>query len=68
MWLDAPESVLTERVSGRSGDASDANADVVTKQLTYDLGIVAWRMVDAGGAPESTLKNAMQALKDCGII
>jgi uncharacterized protein len=46
IWLDAPESVLLERVAGRSGDASDADTGVVRHQLTHDVGPIRWHRVD----------------------
>jgi len=46
IWLDAPESVLLERVAGRVGDASDADADVVRHQLAGNVGRISWRRVD----------------------
>jgi predicted kinase len=47
LWLDAPERVLKERVTARTGDASDATADVVTRQIDYDLGDISWHRLDA---------------------
>lgn len=41
-WLEAPEETLIRRVETRTGDASDANADVVRQQLAYDLGEIGW--------------------------
>jgi len=49
LWLDAPERVLKERVTARTGDASDATADVVARQLDYDLGDISWHRLDASG-------------------
>lgn len=49
IWLEAPEQELVERVERRSGDASDADARVVRRQLDYDLGGIDWMRVDAGG-------------------
>ncbi|MDI4656143.1 AAA family ATPase [Xanthobacter autotrophicus] len=41
-WLEAPEGELIRRVEARSGDASDADAAVVRRQLAYDLGDISW--------------------------
>lgn len=42
IWLDAPAEELVRRVTARTGDASDADADVVRHQLAYDLGPIHW--------------------------
>ncbi|MCG5235683.1 AAA family ATPase [Xanthobacter oligotrophicus] len=41
-WLEAPKSELIRRVEARTGDASDADAAVVRRQLSYDLGDISW--------------------------
>jgi aminoglycoside phosphotransferase family enzyme/predicted kinase len=56
VWLDAPPETLMTRIAGREGDASDATANIIGKQLGYDLGHLDWLRVDAGGTPEETLK------------
>jgi predicted kinase len=47
IWLEAPAAVLEQRVGRRLADASDANVEVVRRQLSYDLGNIAWVRVDA---------------------
>jgi len=42
VWLEADPETLIARVKGRSGDASDADEDVVRRQLTYDIGPLSW--------------------------
>ena len=45
-WLEAPMTVLVDRVDARSGDASDADASVVRRQVaTMDQASVRWRRV-----------------------
>jgi aminoglycoside phosphotransferase family enzyme/predicted kinase len=56
IWLEAPEHVLKDRVRTRIADASDANAEVVTKQLGYALGDISWHRADASGTPAQTLE------------
>lgn len=52
VWLEAPAAVLELRVGERSGDASDADVEVVRRQLSYDLGNIAWIRVDASRSAE----------------
>jgi len=49
IWLEAPREILEQRLSSRRGDVSDADVAVLHKQLTYDLGVMTWRRVDASG-------------------
>jgi aminoglycoside phosphotransferase family enzyme/predicted kinase len=58
LWLDAPESVLIERVRQRSGDPSDADAAVIRTQLSQDTGPIAWHRIDASAAAELVLDHA----------
>jgi len=50
LWLEAPAEVMKARVSSRRSDASDADESVVEKQLTYDLGSIEWRRLDAAAS------------------
>ena len=50
VWLEAPETVLLERVAARRGDPSDADTDVVRRQLERDVGEIAWTRLAAGGS------------------
>lgn len=56
VWLEASPEALSARIAARRDDASDATADVVRKQLGYDLGHLDWLRVNAGGTPNETLK------------
>jgi aminoglycoside phosphotransferase family enzyme/predicted kinase len=62
LWLEAPEDALLARVGARAGDASDADAAVVRRQLGYAVGPMDWARVPAGGGPEATAAAARQAL------
>jgi len=62
LWLEARADEMKARVSARKGDASDANASVVDKQLGYDLGTIDWRRIDASGTPEETYERAMRVM------
>jgi hypothetical protein len=62
IWLSAPREELIKRVDGRRGDASDADAAVVEQQLGWQTGPIAWDSVDASGAPEDVLAEAVRVL------
>ncbi|MBT0671387.1 AAA family ATPase [Novosphingobium profundi] len=63
LWLEAPIEVLRKRVSGRSGDASDATVDVLERQSGFDTGDLSnWQRVDASGSHEQVLSRALDAL------
>jgi hypothetical protein len=50
VWLDAPAQVLEARVAARTGDASDANIDVLHDQMArLDRAALTWRPADAAG-------------------
>ena len=49
LWLEAPESVLISRVEGRGPDASDADIEVVRRQLSSRLDSLRWHRLDASG-------------------
>ncbi|MFP5468201.1 MAG: AAA family ATPase, partial [Alphaproteobacteria bacterium] len=63
LWLDAPPEILASRVGARSGDASDATADIVQAQLEYDTGGIGWGRIDASGSPDETQRAALTALQ-----
>jgi aminoglycoside phosphotransferase family enzyme/predicted kinase len=52
-WLQADEELLIRRVTGRHGDASDADADVVRAQLAGGGGNGDWQAIDASATAES---------------
>jgi predicted kinase len=49
IWLEAPISLLLERVAARQGDPSDADVEVVRRQSERDVGSLAWTRLAAGG-------------------
>ncbi|SHL41868.1 bifunctional aminoglycoside phosphotransferase/ATP-binding protein [Roseibium suaedae] len=62
-WLEADESVLKQRVSGRVGDASDATAEVIDLQQSYDIGpLGVWVRIDASGTRQETAEQARKHL------
>lgn len=64
LWLEAPRAVMHERVGRRRGDASDADAAVVDRQLGYALGdLSGWVRMSATGSPEEVLIRALAAIR-----
>ena len=62
LWLEADADVLVARVATRSGDASDADAAVVRRQLERDLGPIRWTRIGAGGPTVETVAAAASLL------
>ncbi|HWA49118.1 MAG TPA: AAA family ATPase [Dongiaceae bacterium] len=62
LWLEAPPEILLARIAARKDDASDADAGILRRQLTYDLGDLDWRRIDAGQAAEQVAAAARRAL------
>ena len=63
LWLAAPSDILKSRVTARRGDASDADAAVVEKQLGYQSGEIHWKKADASGsvaASETLVRQILQ--------
>jgi len=62
LWLLADPAIMERRVTERTANVSDATADVLRRQMTYDLGDVTWTRIDSGGTLEETLRKAFAAL------
>jgi hypothetical protein len=60
LWLDAPVPVLEARLRSRRGNASDADAEVLRRQLVTGTGDLAWHRLDAGGAPDAVFADAQR--------
>jgi aminoglycoside phosphotransferase family enzyme/predicted kinase len=63
LFLVADLATRVERVSARTGDASDADAEVARKQEEFVTGPITWSRVDAAGSPAQTHANARAAIK-----
>ncbi len=61
LWLEAPEPVLISRVAGRGPDASDADSDVIRRQLAYRLDSLQWHRLDASGTRQQ-VRDAIGAI------
>jgi len=62
LFLVADLPTRLDRVGSRGPDASDADANVARMQDDFDIGAVAWTIVDASGSPEQTLAKARAAM------
>ena len=49
LWLAARPQVMAARLEERRGDASDATAAVLERQLESDPGAVTWSRIESGG-------------------
>jgi uncharacterized protein len=63
LFLVADLATRVQRVSARTGDASDADAEVARKQEEFVTGPITWSRVDAAGSPAQTHANARAAIK-----
>lgn len=61
-WLEGAQSLLSARVAERSGDASDATAEVVARQFTYETGDIRWHRLDASNGTDDLSRLALAAL------
>jgi uncharacterized protein len=59
IWLEAPLAVLRARIAGRTGDASDATPEVLTRAAAIDPGPIAWHRVDAAGDAQAAARAAL---------
>jgi predicted kinase len=58
IWLQAPEATLLARLAQRGKDASDATAEILRRQLSYDLGVIDWTRIDANQPKEAVIEAA----------
>lgn len=65
MWLTADPAALEERVLARSqkaNDPSDADVEVLRRQLAYDIGELNWHELDASGTPAGIAARAAEII------
>ncbi|SFG01298.1 hypothetical protein SAMN05518801_105176 [Novosphingobium sp. CF614] len=63
LWLEAPREILQARVGARHGDASDADAAVVDRQLGYVLRDLDWIRIATAGTAEDVLASALPLIE-----
>ncbi|MEO0822883.1 MAG: AAA family ATPase [Pseudomonadota bacterium] len=62
LWLEAPRGLLAARVAARTNDASDADAGVVSRQFSFEIGPLGdWVTLDAA-RPTAMLAAEAEAL------
>lgn len=61
-WLEAPTTILKQRISQRRNDASDADVQVLQKQLLKATGFLKWAHIDAGGTLTQTIDNVINEI------
>jgi aminoglycoside phosphotransferase family enzyme/predicted kinase len=64
LWLDAPDSLLTNRTAERRNDASDADASVIRLQRAQDIGDIPWCRLDASASAASVLSSATDRVRE----
>jgi aminoglycoside phosphotransferase family enzyme/predicted kinase len=62
LFLEAPLATRLERVASRPADASDADAEVASRQTAEPLGEPGWAALDATGNLEETTRLALSRL------
>lgn len=63
-WLQAPPATLMARVKARVNDPSDADEDVVQRQLARSPVASSWQSVDAGGTAQATAQHVLRQLEE----
>jgi uncharacterized protein len=64
IWLIAPQQVLFDRVAGRFGDASDADAAIVRAQSTLaDVRPEGWHVIDADRPLDAVVADVRAAIR-----
>jgi aminoglycoside phosphotransferase family enzyme/predicted kinase len=63
LWLDAPVDLMVGRVAARSGDASDATAEIVARQAEEPLGSIEWLRLDTAAPRDKLIAAALEACR-----
>lgn len=65
LWLEAPPDLSKRRIAERRANVSDATPQVLERQLSYDLGPIAWTHIDSSPPKDVTLAAGRRALGIC---
>jgi aminoglycoside phosphotransferase family enzyme/predicted kinase len=63
LWIDAPESTLMTRAAQRRNDPSNADAQVVGRQLAEGAGTIDWHHLDGSTGADEVLRGAAAFLR-----
>ncbi len=61
LWLEADKSLLERRVADRVGDISDADVNVLSRQLRMGAGHITWPKLDASRTVADVITRAEEA-------
>jgi len=64
IWLDADPALMARRIGGRRGDASDADAAVMRRQVKSGAGPINWQRLDAALPLEAKLHRVLELLEN----
>jgi hypothetical protein len=62
LWLDAPASILRDRIAARTGDASDATPELVDVQLAYEIGPQNFTPIDASSPIDRVAASCLERI------
>jgi aminoglycoside phosphotransferase family enzyme/predicted kinase len=63
VWLKADPTIMARRVAQRVGDVSDADVEVLARQVKTGAGQVNWPSVNAAGSVADVVKKAVELLR-----
>jgi hypothetical protein len=67
IWLEADPTIAEFRISSRTNDASDATAEILKKQLTYDVGPLEWHRLESSADLDKVTMAAQKYLHQIDI-
>ncbi|MGE0460856.1 MAG: AAA family ATPase [Vicinamibacterales bacterium] len=68
IWLDAPPAMMAERLSRRTGDASDATVEVLHQQLQRQTDGILWNRIDATAPISQLAARALAVVHDPAVV
>jgi hypothetical protein len=68
LWLDADPALMAQRIAARHGDASDADAAVMQRQVASGAGPINWHRIDAALPLEEKIRQIKVLLGEAVIV